>query len=81
MMHRTRAEYDNHYLTDVFKIRKGDNPISPLLLRYKTGKGDNFILDMHIIWLSLLFNSKWGICQLYNGENRLHCDNMTIMSS
>jgi hypothetical protein len=49
MMHRTRAEYDNHYLTDVFKIRKGDNPISPLLLRYKTGKGDNFILDMHII--------------------------------
>jgi len=29
----------------------------------------------------LLFNAKWAILQLYDGENRLHFDEIMLMSA
>jgi len=38
-----------------------------------------FVMDNEIEWL--LCNAKWTICQLYHGENKLHFDEIMMMSA
>ena len=41
------------------------------------------IFTMNLLWVSdwLTFNAKWGILQLYQGENTLHFNDSILMSA
>jgi hypothetical protein len=42
---------------------------------------NEFIIANLIERSSELFNTKWAVFQLYNGENKLHIDEMGMMSA